>query len=153
MKKNPLPGLLATHTVWVPQLDPQAPPVRMVMQRTGAGFGNVEGIPGATLQLRAHVVPYDPKTPAQLARRALFADAQAAWYALDPAERATWTADAAPLSLTGRQLFTRSYMAAHASPAPAPLLRVHWPPFGPLAAFLVGNWPIPAAASYQIRLF
>ena len=151
MAKNPLPGLLATHTVWVPQPDPNAPPVRMVMQRTGAGFGNVEGIPGQKLQLRAHIIPYDPKTPAQLARRALFAAAQAAWYALTPAERATWTADADAYALTGRQYFTRRYMASHAAPAVPMTIRVSWPASGPLWPLVVGAWPISARTSYQIR--
>lgn len=151
MAKNPLPGLLATHTVWVPQPDPAAPPVRMVMQRTGEGFGNVEGIPGQKLQLRAHVIPHDPKTPAQLARRALFAAAQAAWYALTLPERATWTADADAYALTGRQYFTRRYMASHAAPATPPALRIHWATSGALWPFLPGLWPVSAPASYQIR--
>lgn len=150
MKKNPLPGLLATKRVWVPQPDPEAPPVRMVLQRTGAGFGNVEGFPHQALQLRAHVIPADPRTAEQIANRARFASAQSAWYALDPSAREEWTRQANPHHLTGRQYFTRAYIRSQPLETSPTALHLHpwpatsqWPASGAL-------WPVSYSPPYTV---
>lgn len=64
-------------------------PGRYVFQRVGQGFGNLPGGDGYDMQIRRHVIPADPQTPAQLARRAAFAAAVASWHAATPEERET----------------------------------------------------------------
>jgi hypothetical protein len=85
----------------------------MVLQRVKPGLGNVAGVHDTSLQLRSLVIPTDPRTASQLANRARFADAQAAWYALPQIERDQWSTAARSHALTGRQLHSRAYIAAH----------------------------------------
>lgn len=63
------------------------PPGRYTFQKTAAGHGNIEGFAHADMQLRRHVVPADPKTSAQLARRTAFAAAVASWHAATQEQR------------------------------------------------------------------
>jgi hypothetical protein len=64
-------SLLITKTLTFKPTNPPRPQGKYVFQRVRPGLGNVAGFPGAYLQLRAHVIPFDPKTPAQIARRDL----------------------------------------------------------------------------------
>ena len=72
-------ALLITKTLTFTPDDPPRPFGKYVFQRVKPGLGNISGRSGLDLQLRAHVIPLDPKTPAQLARRALFAAAVGRW--------------------------------------------------------------------------
>jgi predicted carbohydrate-binding protein with CBM5 and CBM33 domain len=65
------------------------------------------------MQLRAHVIPFDPRTTAQLARRATFAAAQTAWAALDNTTKNLWNKSAIPERISGKNFFTRDYIANH----------------------------------------
>lgn len=67
------------------------PPRKMVFQRVRPGLGNLPEFPGLALQLREHVIPADPRTPAQVARRNLMAAAVARWRARTPADVTAWT--------------------------------------------------------------
>lgn len=153
MKKNPLPGLLGTKTVWVPQPDPQAPPVRMVLQRTAPGLGNVEGARERRLQLRAHVIPADPRTPAQLAQRAAFAAAQTAFYALSPGDRDALRAPAALANLTARQYFTREFLKTYTPQQAAGPFPLRWDGPGVYFGTTPENWPHNAQPPYSIEHF
>jgi hypothetical protein len=102
-------GLRLAGILWVAAADPAQPPIKKVAQRVGLGLGNVPGDPARRQQIRAHVIPLDPKTPAQLARRAHFAAAMAAWASLDPSQRAAWNADARPLKISGVNLYVRKF--------------------------------------------
>lgn len=75
-------SLLITKTLTFTPINPPRPFGRYVYQRVKPGAGNVSGYPGLTLQLRAHVIPLDPKTPAQIARRDLMRSAVARWHTL-----------------------------------------------------------------------
>jgi hypothetical protein len=67
---------------------------------------------------RAHVVPRDPKTPAQLDRRSRFRAAVLAWRALPNPEKETWSKRAARNERTGYHLFLAEFMAnANATPS------------------------------------
>lgn len=74
----------------LPEAGPLRPAGAYVYQRTAPGKGNIPADPAHALQLRRHVVPFDPQTPAQMARRAAFAAAVAAWQDLTPEQRETW---------------------------------------------------------------
>ena len=88
-------------------------PVKKVYQRVGDGLGNVPGIPRRNLQLRAHVIPTDPQTAAQLACRQRFADAMAAWATLPTDTKTLYEKRARPLRLKGHNLYTREYIHTH----------------------------------------
>jgi len=60
---------------------------------------------------RAHVVPRDPKTPAQLDRRSHFRAAVAAWRALPISEKEKWRKRASRTEHTGYHLFLTEFMA------------------------------------------
>ena len=74
-------NLLITKTLTFKPDDPLLPLGKYVFQRVRPGYGNLIDRPRLDLQLRRHVVPTDPKTVAQMARRALFAAAVARWRA------------------------------------------------------------------------
>lgn len=74
-------ALLITKTLTFKPADPLLPLGKYVFQRVRPGYGNLPDRPALDLQLRRHVIPIDPKTAAQMARRALFAAAVARWRA------------------------------------------------------------------------
>lgn len=78
---------------------------RWTYQRTAPGKGNLPGSGAFDYQRRRTVVPSDPRTPAQVARRATFREAVAEWQALPEPARATWRAAADGLPLSGYNLY------------------------------------------------
>lgn len=94
-------------------VSPPRPCGAYVYQLTGYGKGNVPGDPHRRLQLRAYVIPIDPKTPAQLARRATFAAAVAAWHGLSPAQKASYARRGKSRNLPGYNLFISAYLRSH----------------------------------------
>lgn len=87
----------------VTELDPT--PTRYTYQRVAPGRGNLPGNGSFDLQRRLTVTPADPKTPAQLARRAAFASAVAQWHTLDPLEKQEWRTIGAASGITGFNAF------------------------------------------------
>lgn len=87
-------NLLITKTLTFKPDDPLLPFGKYVFQRVRPGFGNLPDRPRLDLQLRRHVVPTDPKTVAQMARRALFAAAVARWRAPMAGDLDRWSNDA-----------------------------------------------------------
>jgi hypothetical protein len=87
---------------------------KYVYQRVAPGLGNVTSDPTRSLQLRAHVTPTDPSTAPQLARRALFSQAVAAWQALSPSEKDTWRPEAAKRGLPAYQFFLSRHIRDNA---------------------------------------
>ena len=70
-------------------------------------YGSWRGIKYA----RMYAVPSNPRTPAQIAHRALFSAAVADWKELSPAEKDNWNQQASGRPLTGFNLFVRDHMA------------------------------------------
>jgi hypothetical protein len=83
-------ALLVTGTLTMTPPGTNLAPRKMVFQRVRQGLGNILGRPHADLQLRAHVVPADPKTTAQIARRDLMAAAVTRWHASTASDKSEW---------------------------------------------------------------
>lgn len=81
-----------------------------VFQRVRPGLGNVPGDPTRSLQNRALVSPSTPPTPAQLARRAKFAQAIATWHALPPEKKLDYHRRGSKRALPGFNLFLSETM-------------------------------------------
>jgi len=90
----------------------------MAKVRPVAGFqlsGAIGGIVfckrGGGVYARTHVVPRDPKTPAQLDLRHHFRNAVVTWRALSDSEKQKWRERAARDQRTGYHLFLTEFMA------------------------------------------
>jgi hypothetical protein len=116
------------HTVFNPPLvsDPNDPPPpcgldvsgkigQTVFQRTIPWIAQGVKGPGLVTQIRRHVIPYDPRTTAQLLNRARFAAAVAAWRHLTAAQQSAYNDRASRLEppVDGRNLWIREYAKAH----------------------------------------
>lgn len=97
-------SLLPTGTIT--EIDPSTGlPIKKVYQRVHKEFGNIQ-TPGARgLQRRAHVIPADPRTAAQLTQRSKLATAVVAWQALSDVVKDQWRKKAERTGLTGYQYF------------------------------------------------
>jgi len=94
-------------------LTPTDPPRQAglyVFQRVRRGLGNITADKNRGMQLRRHVVPRDPKTPAQLARRSKFAQAIIAWRSASPQQKTDAAAAGARVGLPGYQWFLGAYI-------------------------------------------
>ncbi len=80
-------------TVAICPIDPPKPCGKYVYQRVQPGKGNVAADPSKALQLRRYVIPFDPRTPAQIARRARLAAGVATWHALSAEQKKAWSAE------------------------------------------------------------
>jgi hypothetical protein len=78
-------GILTECTATTPQTCET-----VVYQATAPGLGNISNGGRFDRQRRRWVIPHDPRTPAQLARRARFASGVAAWQAMDTTARQAW---------------------------------------------------------------
>ncbi len=83
-------NLLITKTLTFKPDDPTLPLGKYVFQRVRPGLGNLPDRPHLDLQLRRHVIPTDPQTIAQIARRDLFRAAVARWRAPLPGDLDRW---------------------------------------------------------------
>lgn len=92
--------------------NPPRPCGKYVYQRVRAGLGNVAGVPLNNLQLRAHVIPYDPMTPAQLACRQRMRDAVAGWHLLTPEQKAQWRSAANLTMISPFNAYISAYLRA-----------------------------------------
>lgn len=99
-------------TLYFCPVEPVRPCGKYVYQKVRAGLGNVPSDPHKALQLRRHVIPYDPHTPAQTARRARMASGVAAWHALGPDDKKAWRAAGASRRLPGFQTFISAWLKA-----------------------------------------
>lgn len=94
--------------------DPSNPTLdRFVLQRVEKGSGNIPTNREHDMQLRRHVIPYDPKTPTQLAGRARIRAATLAWHEMTEAEKQQWRDKAKKLIMTGFNLHIREFCQAH----------------------------------------
>jgi len=85
-------------------------PAKWVFQRVHPEFGN-RGTRGAYgLQLRAHVIPNNPRTAPQQLNRGKFAAATAAWHDLSDAEKSTWKRQAKGIRATPYNAFVQYFM-------------------------------------------
>lgn len=83
-------ALMITKTLTFQPEDPPRPLGKYVFQRVAPGRGNVTTRTRRDLQIRVHVIPFDPMTPAQIARRDLFRAAVARWRAPVGDDMARW---------------------------------------------------------------
>jgi len=105
--------LLLVGSLYEP--DPESPSGRrrVVFQRTGKKYGNIATPYPHGHQKRAHVIPYDPRTPHQQALRARIAAATAAWHTLTEPERQEYRDQARTLGHTGFNEWISQYCKAH----------------------------------------
>ncbi len=96
----------------VTECPPVAPLVceKVVYQKVRAGLGNISNGGRYDRQRRAWVKPHDPMTPAQLARRAKFAAAVAAWHALTQTERDQYKSQAKNKSISAFNAYISVFM-------------------------------------------
>lgn len=92
---------------------PGRPAGTYVYQRTAPGLGNIPADPRKALQLRRHVIPTDPATPAQQQRRATLAAAVQAWHDLTPTARQAWAPQAKEAGLSIYNAFLSDYLKNH----------------------------------------
>lgn len=85
---------------------------KWVYQRTGSGFGNLGARGARDLQIRRHVIPHNPRTPAQVDRRAWLRIAVQAWREMNQDERSEWKALGASRALPGYSTFISAFMRA-----------------------------------------
>lgn len=106
MRIRPLPPALAlSGKLTFTPTDPPRPLATYVIQRVAPGRGNVPEVRRRNIQLRRHVIPADPRSPMQLARRARMRAAVAEWQAMSQDARSTWNKRAARKARAGFQLF------------------------------------------------
>jgi len=74
---------------------------KWVFQKTTEASANYHTPNGSPRMIRAHRIPFDPKTPAQLTRRALLAAAVAEWHTFSAAQKAAWKTKAKKRKITG----------------------------------------------------
>jgi hypothetical protein len=86
------------------------PDGKYVYQKVAPGLGNDPTDTTATQQIRRHVVPQDPQTPAQLVQRAKMLAAMNAWRALSPEAVADWRMRAKHRSTTGFHFFISQHL-------------------------------------------
>lgn len=89
LNKN-MPALTIRGKIYLCPVAPARPCGLYVFQRVAQGKGNIDTDRRKATQLRRHVIPHDPRTPAQLAQRSRFRAAVAAWQALDAATKIYW---------------------------------------------------------------
>lgn len=85
---------------------------KVVYQKVAPGLGNLLGDGTYNHQRRRWVIPADPRTPAQLARRAKFALAVLTWRTLTANDKAAWQARGRNRGLPAYQAFLSAYMKA-----------------------------------------
>lgn len=85
-------------------------PQQWVYQRTHKKKGNLGTRGQYGLQIRRRVIPVDPQTMEQLKRRFKFADAVAAWQALDETTKQQWRRAARSTKRSGYAHFLSAYM-------------------------------------------
>lgn len=107
-----MPFLSITGTLSFCPTNPPRPCGKYVYQRVAPGLGNVEGVPLDNLQLRAYVIPADPKTPAQLARRNLFSLAVSGWHSLTEEQRWAWRDAGARRNISSFNAYISAYLRA-----------------------------------------
>ena len=93
--------------------NPTLPCGRYVYQGVLPGLGNVAGLPRKNLQLRRWVLPADPRTAPQLARRSVFFQAVAAWHALSATEKLSYRQLGESRRLPAYNKFISLYLKTH----------------------------------------
>lgn len=82
----------------------------VVYQRVGIDFGNLPPLKTAGYQRRMHVLPIDPATPAQIARRSKFATAVNNWQLMSDSQKQVWKDKGAYLNLPGYNYYISEFL-------------------------------------------
>lgn len=107
-----------TGTLTHAPADPARPLAKYVYQHVKPGLGNVSSDKKKSLQLRAHVIPLDPKTPQQLARRTLMKAAVTAWHALPDSTKEAWRVKGQQRAISGFNAYCGAYLRTGSPPTP-----------------------------------
>ena len=113
---NDLRSIFPTKTISMAPANPPRPAGKYVFQRVAPGLGNVVGTPGRVLQLRSHVIPFDPKTLPQIFHRMHFVNAVAAWHAATQEEKAVAIPTAEQKNITLFNAYISDWMRANHAP-------------------------------------
>lgn len=81
-------------------------PRKVVFQGASNITANYWTKTGQPRKVRAHVIPADPKTPAQMQRRAHMRAGVLLWQAMPPSEKEAWRAEGKTRQITGFNAFT-----------------------------------------------
>ena len=103
-------SLTLTGTLTEYAADPTPGFEKVVYQRVGEGLGNLPGNGSYNHQRRRHVIPSNPRTEPQQARRERFALAVSTWQSLSPAQKDDWRKRGRSRSLPGYQTFLGFFM-------------------------------------------
>lgn len=118
-KLNDLKSITPSGTVRITPTNPPRAPGRYVFQRVKRGLGNVIDHPGRALQLRTHVIPYDPRTLAQRRQRTHMRNAVAAYHAATEQEKHAQHADAITRQVTDFNAYLAHWMRTNPLPTGA----------------------------------
>lgn len=103
-------ALEITGTVTVPTSTADPTPRKIVFQGASNVTANYWTKAGRPRQVRAHVIPADPKTPAQLARRDNMRAAVTAWQTLTDTEKTAWRDRASERGISGYNTFCSHHL-------------------------------------------
>lgn len=113
---NDLKSITPAGTISITPTNPQRPAGKYVYQRVRRGLGNVVGHPNRALQLRSHVIPFDPRTLAQRRQRAHMRNAVSAYHAATEQEKRAHHAEAIINQVTDFNAFVAHYMRTNPLP-------------------------------------
>lgn len=116
---NDLKSITPAGTISITPTNPQRPAGKYVYQRVRRGLGNVVGHPNRALQLRSHVIPFDPRTLAQRRQRAHMRNAVSAYHAATEQEKRAHHADAIVRQVTDFNAFVSNWMQENPLPTGA----------------------------------
>lgn len=85
---------------------------KVVFQGTAPQFANYRTGTGQPRMIRAHVIPADPRTPAQINQRTKMTMAVSAWHESTQAERLAFAETAKARGITVYMAFVSSYIKA-----------------------------------------
>jgi hypothetical protein len=94
-------------------------PRKVVFQGASNITANYWTKTGQPRKVRVYVIPADPKTDAQIARRDWLRAGVAIWQALSAEEKAAWTKAGEARQITGYNAFNSSHLKAYTPPSAA----------------------------------
>lgn len=88
-------------------------PFKVVFQGCAEASANFHNSLGKPMMHRAYVIPFDPKTPAQITRRRKMADAVIAWRNATNQIKSSFVLDAQARQISTFNAFVSHYLRSH----------------------------------------